>query len=310
MAKFIDLTLECNGMSLQFGMSGAKEKREFGITKITGLEASELEVSTTENALVDGSTVDGKRIKKRPIHIEATLRDDKNNESNRQRIISFFNPKYTGKLTVNHSGTERNIEYELEGWNFVAKNNVYNQLAIVVDLMCPDPFMKNIDNFGKNMADYSKHIAFPWRVVKKKVIVPDPYKGLTLPGQITGYRTLRKEVFLPNDGHVPTGLQIEFIATRGPVTNPKITLIRTSAGESGKFMRVKVAMEKGDVLLIDTNKRHQVIELNGGNVYQKIDRLSQPFELEKGDNYLEYDADENYTNLDVRLYYTPLYLGV
>jgi len=310
MAKFIDLTLECNGMSLQFGMSGAKEKREFGITKITGLEASELEVSNTENALVDGSTVDGKRIKKRPIHIEATLRDDKNNELNRQRIISFFNPKYTGKLTVNHSGTERNIEYELEGWNFVAKNNVYNQLAIVVDLMCPDPFMKNIDNFGKNMADYSKHIAFPWRVVKKKVIVPDPYKGLTLPGQITGYRTLRKEVFLPNDGHVPTGLQIEFIATRGPVTNPKITLIRTSAGESGKFMRVKVAMEKGDVLLIDTNKRHQVIELNGGNVYQKIDRLSQPFELEKGDNYLEYDADENYTNLDVRLYYTPLYLGV
>lgn len=310
MANFVDLKLECNGLSLLFGKSKSGEKREFGITKITGLEASELELSTAENALVDGSTMDGKRIKKRPIHIEATLRDDKNNEANRQRIISFFNPKYTGKLTVNHSGTERNIEYELEGWNFVAKNNVHNQLAIVVDLMCPDPFMRNIDNFGKNMADYSKHIAFPWRVVKQKVVVPDPYKGLTLPGQITGYRTLRKEVFLPNDGHVPTSLKIEFIATRGPVTNPKITLVRTSAGESGKFMRVKLAMEKGDVLLIDTDKRHQVIELNGVNVYQKIDRLSQPFELEKGDNYLEYDADENYTNLDVKLYYTPLYLGV
>lgn len=160
------------------------------------------------------------------------------------------------------------------------------------------------------MADYSKHIAFPWRVVKQKVVVPEPFKGLTLPGQITGYRTLRKEVYLPNDGHVPTGLQIEFIATRGSVTNPKITLVRTSNGESGKFMRVKIALEKGDVLLIDTNKRHQVIELNGVNVYQKIDRLSQPFELEKGDNYLEYYADSNYTNLDVKLYYTPLYLGV
>ena len=46
MANFIDLTLECNGMSLHFGMSGSREKREFGITKITGLEASELELRT------------------------------------------------------------------------------------------------------------------------------------------------------------------------------------------------------------------------------------------------------------------------
>ena len=155
------------------------------------------------------------------------------------------------------------------------------------------------------MADISKHIAFPWRVVKKKVSVPEPYKGLTLPGQITGYRTLTKEVLLPNDGDVPTGVQIQFIAERGPCTNPKITHVG-----SGLFVRVKVAMEQGDVLLVDTNIRHQVIELNGVNIYQKIDRLSEPFELAVGNNYLEYDADTNYTNLDVRLFYTPLYLGV
>ena len=48
-----------------------------------------------------------------------------------------------------------------------------------------------------------------------------------------------------------------------------------------------------------SNPRHQVIELNGVNFYHHIDRRSEPFELEVGDNYLEYDADENYTNLDV-----------
>lgn len=305
MANFLDFTLECNGMTITFGKSGSGVKREFGVTKIEGLEGSELEISITDNALVDGSTVDGKRIKKRPIHIEATLRDDKNNEINRQRIIKFFNSKYSGKMTIDYSGTKRNIEYELEGWNFVAKNSVYNQLSIVVDLICPDPFMKNIDNFGRNMAEISKHIAFPWRVVKEKVVVQEPYKGLALPGQITGYRTLKKEVHLPNDGDVPASLQIHFIAERGPVTNPKIILVGT-----GKFIRVKVEMQKGDTLLIDTNNRHQVIELNGVNIYNKIDRLSEPFELEIGSNYLEYDADENYTNLDVKLYYTPLYLGV
>lgn len=305
MGNFIDLTLECNGMALRFGKSESGEKREFGITKIEGLESSELEISTTDNALVDGSTVDGKRIKNRPIHLEATLRDDKNNEANRQRIIKFFNPKYTGKLTVNYSGMQRNIEYELEGWTFATKSNVHEQLSVVVDLMCPDPFLKNIDNFGQNMADISRHLTFPWRVVKKKETVPAPYKGLALPGQIAGYRTLTREVYLPNDGDVPTGVQIQFIAARGPCTNPMITLVGT-----GQFVRVKVAMAKGDILMVDTNKRHQVIELNGVNIYQRIDRLSEPFELAVGSNYLEYDADENYTNLNVRLFYTPLYLGV
>ena len=296
----IKIELTCNGRTLVMGPN-----EDIDITKVTGLESSELEISTSDNALVDGVSVDGKKISKRPIHIEAKFRSSRNNPENRAAVIKFFNPKYTGKMTINHSGTKRNIEYELEGWNFVATNNVHNKLAIVADLKCADPFWKNIDNFGQNMADISKHIAFPWRVVKKKVVVPEPYKGLTLPGQITGYRTLTKEVLLPNDGDVPTGVQIQFIAERGPCTNPKITHVG-----SGLFVRVKVAMEQGDVLLVDTNIRHQVIELNGVNIYQKIDRLSEPFELAVGNNYLEYDADTNYTNLDVRLFYTPLYLGV
>lgn len=116
---------------------------------------------------------------------------------------------------MNHSGTERNIGYELEGWTFVARDNVFNQLSIVVDLKCPDPFLKNIDNFGRNMADITKQIAFPWRVVKRKAVVPEPFKGLALAGQITGYRTLSKEVYLLNDGDVPCSVKIQFVAARG-----------------------------------------------------------------------------------------------
>ena len=104
---------------------------------------------------------------------------------------------------------------------------------------------------------------------------------------------------------MPTGLIIKFVATRGPVKNPKITKVGTA-----DFMRVKVDMSKGDVLVIDTSERHQVIELNGVNCYQKLDRKSNPFLFDFGYNYLSYDTDENYVNLDVNLYYTPKYLGV
>lgn len=297
----ITIVLECNGNTLTAG-SGM----EFSINEVTGLETSELEINSTENALTDGSTLDGKRIKKRPVHLLLTLNDDKNNPANRQRIIDFFNPKYDGKMTASVMGTTRNIAYELEGWEFVKKKNLNARIQIVVDLMCLNPYFKNTDNFGKNMANISPMFAFPWRVTKKKIWdTPDPYKGLTLGGFIMGYRTLQTNVELMNDGHVPTGVQIQFVATRGPVKNPKITLVNT-----GQFMRVRIDMEQGDTLLIDTDERHQVIELNGVNCYQKIDKKSEPFLLQKGLNYLKYDADENYTNLDVNLYYTPVYLGV
>lgn len=304
MIKYLELILSCNGSTLKLGKGENGRYHALGITKIEGLESSELEISTADNALVDGAHVDGKRILKRPVHIEASFRSDKDNQANRQKIIRFFNPKYTGLLTVSNCGTTRKISYELEGWSFV-KTSVYGRLAFVADLMCPNPYFESMDDFGRNLAEVNKQIAFPWRVTASRVTVPAPYKGMALPGQITGYRRLKKQVTLANDGDVPASIRVQFTATRGIAKNPMIALVGT-----GKYIRVMTDMEEKDVLLVDTNDRHQVIELNGENIYNRIDRLSEPFKLEPGDNTLEYDADEGYANLDVRLYYTPLYLGV
>lgn len=301
----LTIELTCNGKTLRMGPG-----EDIDITAVTGLESSELDISTSDNALVDGASVDGKKIKPRPIHIEASFKSNKNNPENRANVIKFFNPKYTGKALITNMGVSRNIEYELEGWTFASVRNMDNKLKILVDLLCPDPYMLNVDNYGKNMANISALFAFPWRMLSTrmtsgKLDYPDKARGMLLGGMTMGYRTLYKEVVLANDGDVPTGVQIQFVATRGPVTNPKITNTGT-----GQYMRVSVAMQQGDILLIDTNDRHQVITLNGVNYYQHIDRKSEPFKLAVGDNYLEYDADENYTNLDVNLFYTPKYLGV
>lgn len=300
----LKIELTCNGRTLAMGPG-----LDIDITKVSGLESSELEISTSYNALVDGVSVDGKKIGKRPIHIEAKFKSGRNNPENRAAVIKFFNPKYTGKALITNMGISRNIEYELEGWTFAEQRNLDTRLGIIVDLICPDPYMLNVDNFGKNMAHYTKQFHFPWHSLAKRATnknqYPEKARGLMLGGMIMGYRTLHKEVVLANDGDVSTGVQIQFVAKRGTVKNPKITSVKT-----GQFMRVVYDMVAGDVLLIDTNPRHQVIELNGVNFYHHIDRRSEPFELEVGDNYLEYDADENYTNLDVNLYYRPKYLGV
>ncbi|MCD7909514.1 MAG: hypothetical protein LUH04_17895 [Clostridium sp.] len=151
MADYLDITLTCNGNTLTFGTGSSGKKREFAITAIEGLEASELEIATTDNAPLDGATVDGKRIKERPVHLEAILRSGTANAANRQRIIKFFNPKHTGTMTVDHSGVERAIDYEIEGWTFTddANLNAITRLRLSVDLICTDPFLRDIDDFGK-----------------------------------------------------------------------------------------------------------------------------------------------------------------
>lgn len=303
MSSYMELILSCNGKSIYMGADASGKRHRLGITKIEGLETSELEVSTTDNALVDGTHVDGKRILKRPIHIEASFRDG-GGSADRQALIRFFNPRCTGLLVISNGETTRKIGFELEGWSFV-KTSVYGRLSFVADLMCPSPFFEDMDDFGRNLAEITRQLAFPWRVLAQKATVPDPFKGLALAGQITGYRRLSKQVSLANDGDVPTPLRIQFIAKRGAVRCPKISMVGTD-----RYIRVVLDMAQGDVLLVDTSDRHQVIELNGENAYHRIDRLSEPFKLDPGGNVLEYDADEGYMNLDVRLYYTPLYLGV
>lgn len=299
----LKIILTCNSRTLAMGPG-----EEMDITKVTGLESSDIEISSSDNALVDGETIDGKKIKARPIHIEARLRQTTHNPEYRGAIIKFFNPKYTGKALIENMGVPRNIEYELEGWSFDQKN-MDSRLGIVVDLICPDPYMLNVDNFGKNMAAKTALFAFPWMMLSSrsasKLKYPEKARGLMLGGMTMGYRTLHEEAVLANDGDVPTGLIIKFTASRGTVKNPKITNTIT-----GEYMRVVVDMKQGDVLTVDTNQRHQIIELNGVNYYQHVDRGSEPFLLDVGDNYLQYSADENYVNLDVNLYYTPKYLGV
>ena len=302
--KTLTIILTCNERTLEMGPG-----KPLDITLVEGLESSEFNVSRSDNALVDGESVDGKKIMARPIHIEAAFRDVANNSINRQNVIKFFNPKYTGRALITNMGVPRNIEYELEGWTFMEQRNLDARLKVVMDLICPDPYMLNVDNFGKNMADITPLFAFPWRVVPRrlenKLQYPEEARGLLLGGMTMGYRTMREEAVLINDGDVPTGLQIRFTATRGDVTNPKITNTAT-----GQFMRVILHMNKGDVLLVDTSERNQIVQLNGVNVYQKLDRKSEPFLLGVGENYVMYSADHNYVNLDVNLYYRPKYLGV
>lgn len=141
----IDLAL-VNGNNVM--MMGPNQ--EIGITKIEGLESSEIDVGMSDLALVDGSSVDGVHIKARPIHIEGSFRRSIDTYEARERLVRFFNPKEKGKLEVNiwHNGElerARSIEWMLEGWTIKKYKNLNSRVGFMADLICPDPYFRGLE---------------------------------------------------------------------------------------------------------------------------------------------------------------------
>jgi len=282
--KYIDIKLECNGKILEIG----KDKL-YKLINIEGISSSEYNVNIVNNAQFDGGTVKSKRVESRLITITAEYPSTEDTETRRQNLIRFFNPYLTGKLYVNYSGVKRVINYEVAGFKD-SRENLYDPLKFIINLICPNPFFKDEREFSKNMAGKINSITVPFTI---------PARGMIMSAKV-----LRQEATIINNGDKDTGLIISFMA-KGEVSNPKIENLTT-----GKFLRIVVDLMPGDILTINTNKGTKRIELNGKNISQKMDRSSSFIDMQVGENILKYSADKGYTNLNVYPKWTAEFFGV
>lgn len=292
--KRLELLFQCGPKTLKVGSD-----QPIGIVSIEGLESSEYIVHTGSNAVVDGSTTTGKKVDERYIYVVLKTRDIANKEVYRAQLIHFFNPKYKIKLYVNYCGSKGMIEGELQGFKPTTEESLWNPFEVLVTLKCPYPFFSDLDNFGKNVAATTPLFAFPLSFLTFN------QSKKSRRGQVMSYTTLTSNVVLFNRGDVETGLEVIFIAKRGSVTNPKIINLTT-----GEFVEVIAEMEQGDEIKVNTNTGKKNIFLNGESIYKQKNKLSTFFQLHPGDNTVTYTAEVNETNLDVRIFYTPKYLGV
>lgn len=262
------------------------ENTEIKIMTIEGLEASQYTINKVSGNQ-DGSFVTSRRIEPREIIITGDIEKNKNEDLNRKKLISFFNPKFDGILKVTRNNDKKKISYVVSSFQFKNKNmNDYQNFELIIE--CVNPYFESIDNFGKNIASITKQFAFPLVITQK--------------GKIMGYKTFNNNVSLLNDGDLDTGVEIKIKALKS-VNNPMITL-------NDKFIRINVNMVSNDILVINTNQRHKSITLNGNNIIQKIDRQSTFFNLEVGDNKMTYSSTEGYENMEVNVYFYKKYLGM
>ena len=292
--QYVLLTFENNGHTLLMGC-GADIK----IKELNGIESAEYINHTSSNACEDGEKVTGKKVGKRTIDIlfgvDATPDDT---VLIRRRLVKFFNPKYPTTLTINYCYSQGRIQCEIESFNFEEQATLWDTLIGGLTLICPDPYWQALDDFGKNIA--STNAQFAWPLAFAKTI--GEHNEI---GKIFSYKEFSKQVVLSNDGDVETGIVIQFLAKKGEVKNPKIIKVST-----GEFIEVFCDMKKDDVVEINTNKNKKSVTHNGNRISKDINKLSTYFQLDVGDNIISYEAQENDTNLEVRLYYTPKSLGI
>lgn len=269
------------------------ENTPYNLIDIEGIEKSESELNLVSNAQYDGSVVVSKRLKNRPVSITADYKGS-NKEIERQKLISFFNPKNTGILIINYGDIERAIEYNIEDFNCKLVN-INNDLIFKVEFICPNPYMRNILESKVNIALWKGRFHFP-------LVIPKDI------GIIVGLREPSLIVNVNNTGDVECGVIIEFKAL-GTVSKPSLLNVNT-----GEYIKINKSMVAGEIIRVNTNigNKRLIRILNGveTNILNYIDVNSTFLQLDVGDNLFRYDAEENLNNLEVSIYYNPYYLGV
>ena len=282
-----NLILKSNNKTLEI-----TKDTPYKLISIDGIDSAEFQLNVTSNAQFDGSVVTSKRINKRPIAITVEFKGE-NKEIERKRLISFFNPKYIGVLIVNYGGVEKAIEYEIE--NFKAKlANIHDPLTFIVDLLCPNPFFRDIQESKEEIALWKPDFKFPLKI--------------TSAGVKFGHREPSLIVNVANLGDTECGMRVEFKAL-ATLTNPSILNVNTQ-----EFIKINKTMVAGEIISVSTYFGGKNIKntLNGvtTNAINFIDFQSTFLQLDVGDNLFRYNADSNLDNLVVNIYYQPQYLGV
>ncbi|KEI96554.1 hypothetical protein N496_15300 [Clostridium botulinum A2B3 87] len=164
--------------------------------------------------------------------------------------------------------------------------------------LCNNPFWINNLDEKVSIALWKGDFHFP-------LVIP-VNRGITM-----GHREPSLIVNVINNGHVKTGMIIEFRA-RGILKNPSLFNVNTR-----EFIKINKEMVAGEKFIINTNcgKKKIIQNLNGieTDILNYLDIVGGGdtfLQLDVGDNLFRYNADSNLDNLEVNIYFSSQYLGV
>ncbi len=281
-----------DSISFTFSKEGediVMDGRLFGIWAYSGIEASDYEIEARNYVQYDGAVLQARRTLPREIMVEFEHVLWGGQGEMRQRLISFFDPKSTGRLTVEVYGTARAIDYEVKSFS-VKNQNIFSKLRCLLYVRCLNPYFQSTEQICERISTLVG--GWKWR--------------FSLPFQMKQYGQLEK--MIANNGHLPTPVEVFF---RGPAVNPRITNHRT-----GQYIRLKRVLTTDDTLYINTAYGNKTVQIRteAGSIddgWDYLDLESEFFWLQKGENLIGYAGeDESARSRGVEIRYKELFYGV
>lgn len=271
--------------------SDEREKRliEFDI------QAVEADVQTQKAPYQDGAAYIDSQLETRDLSIEFILRNREQRELERMKrqVGKVLNPK----LGV----CELRYENEDGTWiiDAVPEESPYypqgddNRLPGFqrgeIDLIAPNPYFRDTNRVSQSLTAYEGYFKLPTKL---------PFKLGKQGDQTT----------LKNDGDIPVPVQIDI---QGPVKNPEIRNTTTD-----KFIRVNRSIASDEILHIDTEPGNKRIEVYKGSQIMiamgSLDYVNgaEFWQLEPGDNRVEYYADSGNKDAIVAVSWSNRYISI
>lgn len=288
---------------------GKPDVSGFLIKSITGLGPAKANVNTTEVSTNDGSLFNSARLSQRNIVLDMVFINTVYGESIedlRQKSYKYFPLKKSVELTI-----ETDNRY-VKTTGYVESNelNIFSsQEGTQISIICPDPYFYSAGEDGNNVTNfYSIDPMFEF---------PFSNESLDEPLLVFGEIQIKTEGVITYHGDSEIGVMI-YIHAIGPATN--INIYNTETREVMRINTEKISSLTGkgivasDDIVINTAKGEKSITLIregvSYNILNCLDKNTDWFTLEKGDNIFAFTADSGVTNLQFRVENKVIYEGV
>jgi hypothetical protein len=261
----------------------------FFLSKIEGLGDVDLDIQTQKAPYQDGSTYTGATLSERHIPIEVAILEDL--QANRQILSKIFNPKLgEGLLIYENDLVRREIKAIPEHVPKFPDVRPRITQKTIIDLFCPSPYWLTEEKVDQ-LVVWDGGLEFP----------------LQMPTEFAKQSESKAKILL-NEGDVATPI---FIVFHGPATAP-IKIINKTTGE---FIEVNQSLMVGERLEINTafgQKRVNKVLANGNvmNAFHNISLDSIFFQLEHGNNLIDYSSGADYERAGVTITWRNRYLAV
>ena len=254
-----------------------------GATSITAT------LNETENANIDGSTINSERINSRPINL--TIRILNNYGECRLKLYQEAVIKKKVKLSLVNDVRSVYIKGQVKS---IENDPFTQQQQMIISILCPEPYFDEMVALEEEFSNIIKLLHFPLAIESKGI----PF------GEITDI----KQVEVINVGEADTGFEIVLRAL-GEVENPKIINMKT-----GEYLSLNHTMQPNEVINICTiDKNKSVISIfnnQKSNIIGKLDLSSTWLIAKVGVSNFTYTADSGENKLDVSIKFKNKYLGI